>query len=426
MGGGVGRVAKGATVKAAGGVAMILANVEEMGWSTLAEAHVLPASHVSYEAAEKIKTYIKSTAKPVATITPIGTLYGVPPPAPMVAYFSSRGPSEASPNILKPDIIGPGVNVLAAWPFQVGPVKASDTFNVISGTSMSTPHLSGIAALLKAAHPDWSPAAIKSAIMTSADIITRDGEPIPDQLMQPYNVFATGAGHVNPLEASNPGLVFDIGPEDYIGYLCGLGYNNKQVSAVTRRTVDCSSYPVGAADLNYPSITVSLDANGEASATRFVTNVGPESSEYKVFVQEPPGVRVFVEPDILRFTPQIKIGKISIKIQRVEGDSSYAVGSLAWASIDKVVRSPLLVVASSSMSGSLRMASKELHLHMEIPSNPPSHPSLMHAPAANHIEQAALQLVASLSCGLVMPQAFSKTESPQGQIPGAPLTDGLL
>ncbi|XP_039127436.1 subtilisin-like protease [Dioscorea cayenensis subsp. rotundata] len=371
MGGGIGRVAKGSTVKAAGGVGMILANLPEMGYSTLAEPHVIPTSHVTYEAASQIKAYIKSaaslTANPVATITPKGTLFGAPPVAPIVAYFSSRGPSQASPNILKPDIIGPGVNVLAAWPFPVGPVGESNPFNVISGTSMSTPHLSGIAALLRAVHPKWSPAMIKSAIMTSSDVTGSDGQLIGDQLLRPYNLFATGVGHVNPTKASDPGLVFDIGPQEYIAYLCGLGYDDKQVSAVVRSSVSCSSYPAEV-DLNYPSITVVLDSKGWANATRFVTNVGQAVSLYKVNVTPPPGVKVIVEPDTLSFTASHKVEKFTVQFQGTADASSNRVGSLTWSSGTNQValRSPLLVVpsSSSSLSGSSVMAAKQSTIYI--------------------------------------------------------------
>ncbi|KAH7688650.1 Tripeptidyl-peptidase II protein [Dioscorea alata] len=354
MGGGIGRVAKGSVVEAAGGVAVILANTEAMGYSTLAEPHVIPASHVSYDAGEKIKAYINSTSHPAVTIFPRGTLYQNQPPAPMVSYFSSRGPSQASPNILKPDIIGPGVNVLAAWPFQVGPIKASDTFNLISGTSMATPHLSGIVGLLKAAHPDWSPAMIKSAIMTSADITGKNGKPIVDQLLQPYNLFATGAGQVNPTAALNPGLVFDIEPNDYISYLCRLGYSDEQISAISRSSIKCSSYPEQA-DLNYPSITVSLDSNGMAITTRVLKNVGRYASVvYKVSVLEPPGVKVVVTPSVLRFSASRKVQNITVMFQGESGaGSSYARGFLTLTSKHNVVRSPLLLVPPSTGSSAV-------------------------------------------------------------------------
>lgn len=101
------------------------------------------------------------------------------PDAPQVAEFSSRGPSIASPGILKPDIIGSGVRILAAWPVSVG--NTTNKFDMISGTSMSCPQLSGVAALLKNAHPDWSPAAIKSAIMTTANLVDLGGKPISDE-----------------------------------------------------------------------------------------------------------------------------------------------------------------------------------------------------------------------------------------------------
>ncbi|KAM0893743.1 hypothetical protein ACQ4PT_024907 [Festuca glaucescens] len=242
------------------------------GYSTFADAHVLPASQVSYAAGVAIRTYIKSTAKPTAQISFRGTVLGISP-APAIASSSSRGPSIQNPGILKPDITGPGVSVVAAWPFQVAPPRFDLTpaFNIISGTSMSTPHLSGIAALVKRNHPDWSPAAIKSAIMTTADVTDRSGTPIVDEQRTAADLFAVGSGHVNPEKAVDPGLVFDISPEDYIGYLCGM-YTNKEVSVIARRPVDCSAVTViSDIQLNYPSVCifpagVELDASGVGAA----------------------------------------------------------------------------------------------------------------------------------------------------------------
>ncbi|KAM0069731.1 putative cucumisin [Helianthus debilis subsp. tardiflorus] len=194
--------------------------------------------------------------------------------------FQHRGPSLASPGILKPDIIGPGVSILAAWPVSVeNRTQTKATFNMISGTSMSCPHLSGISALLKSAHPDWSPAAIKSAIMTTADKLNVAGQPIKDERDLPANIYAIGAGHVNPSKAINPGLIFDIQPDDYIPYLCGLGYTSKQVGVIVQKEVTCTDV-IPEAQLNYPSYAVTL-AHGEIkNFTRTVTNVGEANSTY--------------------------------------------------------------------------------------------------------------------------------------------------
>ncbi|KAJ0968810.1 hypothetical protein J5N97_021687 [Dioscorea zingiberensis] len=105
-------------------------------------------------------------------------------------------------------------------------------FNVMSGTSASTPHLSGIAALVKQIHPDWSPAAIKSAIMTTSMITDHDGKPIMDEQLHPANSFMMGAGHVNPSKAFDPGLVFDVDHKEYIALLCGMKYKDKDVSLI--------------------------------------------------------------------------------------------------------------------------------------------------------------------------------------------------
>lgn len=92
--------------------------------------------------------------------------------APSVVSFSSRGPNTLDVDILKPDLTAPGVDILAAWSPLASPSvsdidPARTSYNVISGTSMSCPHVSGAAAYVKSAHPNWSPAAIKSALMTT-------------------------------------------------------------------------------------------------------------------------------------------------------------------------------------------------------------------------------------------------------------------
>ncbi|KAG9149280.1 hypothetical protein Leryth_003248 [Lithospermum erythrorhizon] len=207
LAGKTGGVVKGQTVKDAGGAAMIIINTEVQGYCIVPDIHVLPTAHVSYYASQKILAYLNSTSNATGALSFKGTIIG-DKDAPSVTHFSSRGPSIESPGILKPDIVAPGVGILAAWPRSVeGNNNTKSTFNIIAGTSMSTPHLSGIAAILKKSHPDWSSAAIKSAIMTTADSFDLNNQPIMDERMQPANVFALGAGHVNPPKANNPSLV---------------------------------------------------------------------------------------------------------------------------------------------------------------------------------------------------------------------------
>ncbi|KAK1356630.1 subtilisin-like protease SBT1.7 [Heracleum sosnowskyi] len=339
-------IAKGQTVKDAGGAAMILMNGEADGDSTLAFPHVLPATNVGFSSGVSIKNYINSTSSPMATILFKGTVIGVDS-APAVASFSSRGPSAASPGILKPDIIGPGVSILAAWPVSVDNVTDTKaTFNVISGTSMSCPHLSGIAALIKSAHPTWSPAAIKSALMTTADQLNLNNEPIIDQTGSPANIFAVGAGHVNPSKASDPGLVYDIQPSDYIPYLCGLGYTDYQVRIIVHKGVSCANETsIPEAELNYPSFSVALGSSA-VEYSRVVTNVGNAVSSYTLKIVTPPGVILSVTPASLEFTEVNQQLAYKVKFSR-SGDvpkTPFVQGSLAWMSGKHVVRSPISVM----------------------------------------------------------------------------------
>jgi len=128
-----------------------------------------PTVHVDLHQGTQILYYIRASRNATVHISPSKTVVGKTP-APTVAYFSSRGPSSITPNILKPDVTAPGVNILAAWPPKSSPTvlpldKRSTNWNFDSGTSMSCPHVSGIAALIKSVHPTWSPAAVNSALM---------------------------------------------------------------------------------------------------------------------------------------------------------------------------------------------------------------------------------------------------------------------
>jgi subtilisin family serine protease len=346
QGGFVKRVDKGQAVKDAGGAAMILVNSKLEAFNPIADVHVLPAVHVSYYAGLSIKDYINSTSTPVATIIFKGTVIGNPL-APQVASFSSRGPSKSSPGILKPDIIGPGLNILAAWPVSLGN-STTPPFNIISGTSMSCPHLSGIAALLKNSHPDWSPAAIKSAIMTTADTLNLHEKPILDQRLKPADLFAVGAGHVNPLKANDPGLVYDIETNDYVPYLCGLNYTDRQVGVILQQKVKCSEVKsIPQAQLNYPSFSIILGSSSQYY-TRTLTNVGPVNTTYNVVIDAPLAVGISVGPSQITFT-EVK-QKVTYFVdfvpedEKIRDDNMIAQGSIKWVSGKYSVSIPISVI----------------------------------------------------------------------------------
>ncbi|XP_027122580.1 subtilisin-like protease SBT1.5 [Coffea arabica] len=358
------RASKGEVVKKAGGIGMILANGVFDGEGLVADCHVLPATAVGASSGDEIRKYIlseskKSSATATATIMFRGTRLNVSP-APVVASFSARGPNPETPEILKPDLIAPGLNILAAWPDGVGPSglpsdKRRTEFNILSGTSMACPHVSGLAALLKAAHPEWSPAAIRSALMTTAYTVDNRGETMLDESSgNSSTVMDYGAGHVHPQKAMDPGLVFDITTYDYVDFLCNSNYTVKNIQAITRKKADCSGAKRAGhiGNLNYPSLSVVFQQYGRHKMSthfiRTVTNVGDANSVYKAAVTPAVGTSVTVQPDKLTFR---RAGQKLNFLVRVEaeavklspGSSSLKSGSLVWSDGKHSVRSPIVV-----------------------------------------------------------------------------------
>ncbi|TKY62306.1 Subtilisin protease SBT1.2 [Spatholobus suberectus] len=357
-----GRAEKGQVVKEAGGVAMILTNTEINLGEDSVDVHVLPATLVGFDESVTLKAYINSTVRPLARIEFGGTVIGKFR-APAVARFSARGPSYTNPSILKPDVIAPGVNIIAAWPQNLGPTGLPEdsrrvNFSVMSGTSMACPHVSGIAALIRSAHPRWTPAAIKSAIMTTAEVTDHTGRPILDE-DQPAGVFDMGAGHVNPQSALNPGLVYDIRPDDYIIHLCSLGYTSSEIFSITHRNVSCNAIMQmnRGFSLNYPSFSVIFkDGLRRKMFTRRLTNVGSPNSIYSVEIMAPEGVKVIVKPKRLVFKQVnqslgYKVWFISRKsVKKGDGLMTYAEGHLTWVHSQNGsyrVRSPVAVTWKS-------------------------------------------------------------------------------
>nr|GMD55230.1 subtilisin-like protease SBT1.7 [Ipomoea batatas] len=348
------RVDKGAVVKAAGGAGMVLANTDLQGEELVADAHLLPATAVGQKSGDAIKTYLFSDPNPTATIVFEGTKLGVEP-SPVLAAFSSRGPNPVTPEILKPDIIAPGVNILAGWTGVSGPTGLpEDTrrveFNIISGTSMSCPHVSGLAALLKAAHPNWSPAAIRSALMTTAYTAYKSGGQLIDAATgKPSTPYDHGSGHVDPVSALNPGLIYDANTDDYLNFLCALNYTPSDINILSRRNFTCdSTKKYSAGDLNYPSFAVPLSGSkSSAKHTRTLTNVG-ESGTYKVSVSSPNSVKVSVEPQTLSFTTmnEKKSYTVTFSAPAAMASGTNMFGRIEWSDGKHVVGSPVAITWS--------------------------------------------------------------------------------
>ncbi|PON34242.1 Subtilase [Parasponia andersonii] len=369
--GGNARVEKGSAVKLAGGVGLVLANTEDSGEELIADSHLIPATMVGQTNGDKIKEYIRSSQDPTATIVFRGTVIGSSPSAPKVAAFSSRGPNSLTPEILKPDVIAPGVNILAGWTGSIGPTDLDIDprrveFNIISGTSMSCPHVSGIAALLRKAYPDWSPAAIKSALITTAYNLDNSGETLEDLATgEKSTPFIHGAGHVDPNRALHPGLVYDLDVNDYVAFLCSIGYDSRRISifvkaptsadicAKTLSRVGALSNPGG---LNYPSFSVVFDSHhGLVKYKRVVKNVGSKVDVvYQLTVSSPPGVEISVSPSKLVFSAENETQAYEVTFSTgVDYSKSAKFGSIEWTDGTHRVRSPVAFRWSYGLSASI-------------------------------------------------------------------------
>jgi hypothetical protein len=351
------RVDKSAAVLAAGGVGMILV---DNGAGLVAEAHSVPTVHVSAADGAAIKTYAATSGSTAA----LGAFGIGSAPAPIMASFSSRGPNQGDGNILKPDVTAPGVDVIAAVSSAGGTTVAEATasrnaivagtlvpppdWSSYQGTSMSSPHVAGIALLLKQANPTWSPAAIKSALMTTAYTTLDDGQAGAANGLLPW---AQGAGHIKPNKAVDPGLVYDAGKLDYDAYQCKV--NRTSVTAA-----DCAaSGTLGETyNLNQPSITVGAVV-GSVTVTRTVTHVGSSTATYNATVTGLTGFTAVVTPASFTLAPGAK-QTFTVKLTAAGAvENVWSFGALTWADGTHVVRSPVqartgkAIVAPPEMTG---------------------------------------------------------------------------
>jgi hypothetical protein len=253
------RTDKSLEVHNAGGAGMIMLNTSPN--SINADLHYVPSLHLQSTAYAAV--HAAAAAARTATISKGVLVYNAD--APFTASFSSRGPIAAGGgDILKPDIIAPGQDILAA---VAPPGNHGRDFDLYSGTSMSSPHMTALGALMHQAHPDWSPMMIKSAFMTTA------------YQGHDYDAFNWGAGHVDPNKAVDPGLVFDSGLNDWLAFLKG------------QKLYTGPGPSIDASDLNQASIAIG-DMAGSQTVTRTATSVGSKSETYTFSTTGLPGLTV--------------------------------------------------------------------------------------------------------------------------------------
>jgi hypothetical protein len=326
------RVDKSLAVQMAGGVGMILANTSAS--SLNADFHFVPTVHISHLDRAAVKAYA-ATEGATATINQATIVYTAP--APLTASFSSRGPLVAgNGDLLKPDVIAPGQDILAA---VAPPANSGRLFDLYSGTSMSSPHVAGLGALLKDLHPDWSPMMIKSALMTT-------GYDVLDNTGTATKIFRQGAGHVLPNSAADPGLVFNAGWNQWLAFLCGSG----QLTASY-----CPSIRIDMSDLNVASIAIG-DLAGTQTVKRTLTNVSGRES-YTVTTAGLAGLNVSVAPAEFTLNPGESVN-LNITFTRTTAAlNTYAGGYIVWSGSNghqvriPVVIRPVALAAPAQVTG---------------------------------------------------------------------------
>ncbi len=315
------RVEKSQVVADAGGVGMILVNLTFDG--VVSDVHSVPTVHLEANYRDALLAYVHSAPNPTAAILAGVHRGSTTPTPPAIAGFSSRGPSVvAEGDLLKPDISAPGVDVDAATAPE-GPIGQGNNFAIISGTSMSSPHIAGLAALILQKHPTWSPMEVKSAMMTTARNLT-----------DTHNPFDQGAGFVDPREFMDPGLVYNSDYNDWADYLSGQG--------VTLNGRPFTNTPIRASNLNLASIAVNQMA-GRESVKRTVTNVDDTTATYHSEVRGLQGLTTTVTPATLTLAPG-ETGSFRVIFSHDDAKfRQYTSGYLVWQNASHIVRSPVVV-----------------------------------------------------------------------------------
>ncbi|XP_021832758.1 subtilisin-like protease SBT4.10 [Prunus avium] len=303
----------------------------------------LPATGLSIKDYEGLKSYLNSTKHAKANILKSEAIKD--PAAPIVVSFSSRGPNLILPEIIKPDISAPGVDILAAFSPVAAITDSPDDgrhvkYSLLSGTSMACPHAAAAAAYIRTFHPEWSPAAIKSSLMTTAWPMNHTDDVSPAE-------FAHGSGHINPVTALDPGLVYETSEDDHIKLLCSF-LDDARVKLISGENSSCpkGSEKGSPKDFNYPSLAAVVKpvTSFTINFNRTVKNVGLANSTYKAKILPDSKVDIKVVPQVLSFKSlnEEKTFTVTVVAKGLP-DGSHASASLVWYDGTHRVRSPILV-----------------------------------------------------------------------------------
>lgn len=254
----------------------------------------------------------------------------------VLARQSSRGANPDVADVLKPDVVAPGTDILGAHTPDVANGLRGEYYQYLTGTSMAVPHVAGIAALLMEAHPGWSPAAIRSALVTTARQNLRK-----DDGITPADAFDAGGGYIVPNAAADPGLVFDAGSEDYDAFACGAGI--ARLDEAGCNALIEAGYPTEPWELNLPSVALG-DLVAGRLVRRYVTNVGPPA-QYQATFSAPPGVNATVSPAVLNLASGETAEFTVMLTNRGEAQQlgNWGFGSITWNGDGRTVRVPLAV-----------------------------------------------------------------------------------
>ncbi|CAI5515412.1 unnamed protein product, partial [Closterium sp. Naga37s-1] len=235
-----------------------------------------PSIFLPYSRGKTVKSYVQTDSSPTATLSAYTESQSTN--APQVAFFSSTGPPRSARyppallirdfptnDILKPDVMGPGFLLWSAAPGKAVATAATDApeFNYWSGTSMSTPHLAGIMALIVQEKPNWSPAQVISAITTTAYTKNKNGQAIQRADGSKANAWDYGGGHVDPTRVLDPGLTFHSAQKQYVNFLMG----RDPLRAKKRFWRMGKARPIFPWSINRPSIAACDLAADSGSAT---------------------------------------------------------------------------------------------------------------------------------------------------------------